>query len=243
MNERRPPSSQAHGPSADASNLPAPGSDAAAPLGAGSEVGEVRDLSGAQMEELIEAAAAAIRQDGGFGWLTPPPADTMRQYWRGVLLIPERRLFVARLDGAICGSVQLHFSSAQNEAQRLIGRLTTFFLAPWARGLGLGGALLARVEATASEAGLLALELNIRATQERARRTFAARGYRNWGVNPLYARVKGRWVAGYHYSLALHGGDEESEVREESGASGALEEAEGHAAPDAAKSSLPGTSG
>ncbi|MDA7984713.1 MAG: GNAT family N-acetyltransferase [Alphaproteobacteria bacterium] len=170
---------------------------------------EVRDLSDLDMDDLISAAHDAIALDGGFGWLRPPAHSIMRQYWRGVLLIPERRLFVARLDDTICGSVQLHFSSAQNEAQRLVGRLSTFFIAPWARGRGLGSRLLVHAEATARESGLLALELNLRATQERARQTFEARGYKNWGINPHYARIEGRWVSGYSYSLSLIDGEGE----------------------------------
>ncbi|MGR4000589.1 MAG: GNAT family N-acetyltransferase [Alphaproteobacteria bacterium] len=170
---------------------------------------EVRDLLDLDMDDLIAAARDAIAHDGGFGWLRPPTYNVMRQYWRGVLLIPERRLFVSRLDDTICGSVQLHFSSAQNEAQRLVGRLSTFFIAPWARGRGLGLRLLARAEETARESGLLALELNLRATQERARHTFEARGYTNWGINPHYARIDGGWVAGYSYSLSLIAGEGE----------------------------------
>ncbi len=175
----------------------------ATPASVSLEVAEARSLSANELEELVEAATDAIRNDGGFGWLRPPTHEVMRLYWRGVLLIPEARLFIAKLDGAVCGSVQLWFRPSNNEAQRLIGEITTFFVASWARGLGLGARLLEEAEACALESGLFALELSLRETQERARRTFAQRGYQNWGVNPHYARLGGNWVSGHHYVLTL----------------------------------------
>ncbi len=43
--------------------------------------------------------------------------DVMETYWRGVLLVPERTLFVGRLDGVIAGSAQLVRPPRNNEAQ------------------------------------------------------------------------------------------------------------------------------
>ena len=100
----------------------------ATPASVSLEVAEARSLSANELEELVEAATDAIRNDGGFGWLRPPTHEVMRLYWRGVLLIPEARLFIAKLDGAVCGSVQLWFRPSNNEAQRLIGEITTFFV-------------------------------------------------------------------------------------------------------------------
>ncbi|MEX0760552.1 MAG: GNAT family N-acetyltransferase, partial [Tistlia sp.] len=54
---------------------------------------------GAQLHELCDAAEEAIVEAGGFGWLAPPPRPTMEAYWKGVLLVPERELFLGSLDG------------------------------------------------------------------------------------------------------------------------------------------------
>ena len=190
---------------------------AATPTEASVEAAEARTLSANELEELVEAATDAIRNDGGFGWLRPPAHDVMRLYWRGVLLIPEARLFIAKLDGAVCGSVQLWFRPSNNQAQRLIGEITTFFVASWARGRGIGAQLLEEAEACAMDSGLFALELSLRETQERARRTFAQRGYQNWGVNPHYARLGGDWVAGHHFVLTLDGSDKNKSETDKSG--------------------------
>src|SRR3546814_5322599 len=105
---------------------------------------------------------------GGFGWLSPPPRQAMEAYWQGVLLVPERELFVGRLDGTIAGSAQLVRPPRNNEAQSLTAHLTTFFVAPWARGHGLAPALVARVEEAARMAGLRVLTPDVREPQTRA---------------------------------------------------------------------------
>ena len=64
-------------------------------------------LSDVEIAELVEAAETAIVDGGGFGWLKPPPQGVLERFWRGVLLVPERDLFIGRLDGRVVGSAQL----------------------------------------------------------------------------------------------------------------------------------------
>jgi hypothetical protein len=108
-------------------------------------VEEASQLKGASLDDLCEAAELAIRAEGGFGWITPPAREIMERYWRGVLAVPERTLFMARLDGVIAGSIQLVRPPRNNEAQAMAVQATTAFLAPWARGLAgsAGGAIAA----------------------------------------------------------------------------------------------------
>lgn len=68
---------------------------------------EMTRFAKGDLADLCDAAEAAIRAGGGFGWLTPPPRQVMEAYWKGVLLVPERRLFVGRLDGVIAASAQM----------------------------------------------------------------------------------------------------------------------------------------
>jgi len=75
--------------------------------------------------------------------------------------VPERELFVARLDQTICGSAQLQRAPRNNEAQALSGNLTTSFMAPWARGHGLARMLVLAVEAAARAADLRVLNLDV----------------------------------------------------------------------------------
>ncbi len=160
---------------------------------------------GPDLHDLCDAAEAAILHGGGFGWLTPPPRQTMEAYWRGVLLVPERELFVGRLDGTIAGSAQLVRLPRNNEAQSLTAQLTTFFVAPWARGHGLAPALVAGVADAARAHGLRVLNLDVRETQTRAIEVVEEAGFVRWGTHPHYALAEGRWVTGYFYYKDLNG--------------------------------------
>src|SRR6185503_4748788 len=71
------------------------------------EVERLRAFAGDDLEDLCEATVAAIEDGGGFGWVKAPARGVLEAYWKGVLLVPERALFVARLNGTICGAVQL----------------------------------------------------------------------------------------------------------------------------------------
>ena len=112
-------------------------------------------LNNADIEELCDATEDAILVDGGFGWINPPQRKKLVDYWKGVLLVPERLLIVGKIDNVICGSIQLIKPVRSNEAQSHLCHLTTFFIASWARGYGLGKMLIQEVEKEAKEINLL----------------------------------------------------------------------------------------
>src|SRR5258708_16458612 len=122
-------------------------------------------FSGTDLNDLCEATESAIVEGGGFGWLKPPPRQLLESYWKGVVLIPERRLVVGRLDGAIAGSVLLSRAPRNNEAQAFAGTVSALFVAPWARGRGIGRGLVGELEREARELGLAVLNLDLRDTQ------------------------------------------------------------------------------
>ncbi len=158
---------------------------------------------GTDLDDLCDAAEAAIKGGGGFGWLQAPPRHIMESYWRGVLLVPERRLFVARLDGTICGSAQLVRPPRNNEAQSFAVQMMSNFIAPWARGHGLARQLVLAVERAARAAGFAVLNLDVRDTQTAAIQLYESLGYARWGTHPCYARVDGEVVPGHFYYKRL----------------------------------------
>ena len=161
-----------------------------------------RALADDDLHALCEAADAAVIEGGGFGWVKPPGRDAMMQYFRGVQLVPERDLFVARLDGVIMGSAQLVRPPRNNEAQAFAATLMHAFVAPYARGHGLARLLHRRVEEAARSLGYQVLNLDVRETQEAAISLYESLGYTRWGVHPCYARTEGRTVRGlYYYKL------------------------------------------
>jgi ribosomal protein S18 acetylase RimI-like enzyme len=168
------------------------------------------ELAGPVLHELSDAADAAILHGGGFGWLSPPPRHVMEAYWKGVLLVPERELMIGRLDGVVAGSAQLMRPPKNNEAQAFTGQLTTFFVAPWARGYGLARRLMLAVEAAAKDAGLRALNLDVRDTQTRAVAVCEQLGYQCWGSHPRYAWIDGRWHTGLYFVKDLGAGEDDA---------------------------------
>ena len=163
----------------------------------------LESFAGTDLDDLCDAAEDAIKGGGGFGWLAAPPRHIMEAYWRGVLLVPERRLFVARLDGTICGSAQLARPPRNNEAQAFAAQLSGNFIAPWARGHGLARRIVLVVEEAARAAGFAILNLDVRATQEAAIQLYESLGYVRWGTHPAYARVDGKAIPGYFYFKRL----------------------------------------
>jgi ribosomal protein S18 acetylase RimI-like enzyme len=156
---------------------------------------------------LCEAADAAIIDGGGFGWVSPPGRMALERYFRGLLLVPERELFVCRLDGIVVGSVQLVRPPRNNEAQAFAATLTHSFIAPYARGHGLAKMMTLRVEEGARALGYHVLNLDVRETQTAALALYESLGYVRWGMHPAYARVAGKTVRGvFYYKLLQPGG-------------------------------------
>jgi ribosomal protein S18 acetylase RimI-like enzyme len=151
------------------------------------------------LQELCEAAEEGIKAGGGFGWLKPPPRHIMESYWRGILLNPDRHVFVGRLDGTIAGTAQLVRPARNNEAQSASAQITTHFVAPWARGHGLARMIVLAAENAAREAGIRVVNLDVRETQGAAIQLYQSLGFQHWGSHPRYARVDGLWVAGQFF--------------------------------------------
>jgi len=166
-------------------------------------VERVETLDDADMADLCEATDAAIIESGGFGWVAPQGREALTRHFRGVLLVPERELFVARLDGHPVGSAQLVRPARNNEAQAWSAHLTHAYIAPYARGHGLARMLVRRVEERAAALGHRVLNLDVRETQSTAISLFEGLGYVRWGTHPAYARIEGRTVAGHHYYKIL----------------------------------------
>ena len=101
------------------------------------KIESIQKLKFGDLDDLCDATESAITEGGGFGWIEVPSRKVLENYWRGVLTIPERELIIGRLDNVVAGSCQLIKPSKNNEAQKNSCSLTTFFLAPWARGYGI----------------------------------------------------------------------------------------------------------
>ena len=162
-----------------------------------------KSLSKADLQELCDATEEAIIEGGGFGWISPPSLKTLENYWKGVLLIPERVLIIGKLDNVLAGSVQLIKPAKNNEAQSHSCTLSTFFFAPWARGFGLAKAVFKEAEAKAKSDGFKVMNLEVRETQSRAIQLYEQAGYIKSGVNPKAVFINNKYIAGYYYYKEL----------------------------------------
>ena len=175
------------------------------------EVQEFRDPQATQVEildsfvgsdlaDLCQATIDAIVDGQGFGWIKPPAVSTLEAYWRGVLLMPDRTLLVARYNGAIVGTLQLVRPPRNNEAGAFAAEVTTFFIASWARGHGLARGLLGEAEVLARSEGFKALDVSIRGDRTVAILLAEASGFKRWGTKERYALVDGAYLPGHFYS-------------------------------------------
>ena len=161
-------------------------------------------LNNADIQELCDATEDAISVDGGFGWIKPPQRKKLIDYWKGVLLVPERVLIVGKIDNVICGSIQLIKPSRSNEAQSHLCNLTTFFIASWARGYGLAKMLLEEAEKEAKKNKFSVITLEVRETQKRAIQIYKQAGFKKSGVNPKSVLINNKYFAGYYFYKDLN---------------------------------------
>ena len=162
-----------------------------------------KSLDKVDLQELCDATEEAIIGGGGFGWISPPSFKTLQNYWKGVLLIPERVLIVGKLDNVIAGSVQLIKPAKNNEAQSHSCILSTFFFAPWARGFGLAKEVFHKAETKAKQDGFKVMNLEVRETQSRAIQLYEQAGFIKSGVNPKSVFINGKYITGFYYYKEL----------------------------------------
>lgn len=190
----------------DALSIPKELTEAPVPHRPSLSVERVTELDDHDMAELCEATDAAIIEGGGFGWVEPQGRAALQRHFRGVMMVPERELFLARLDGLVVGSAQLVRPPRNNEAQAFGATLTHAYIAPYARGHGLARLMITRAEERAAALGHRVVNLDVRETQATAIALFEMLGYERWGTHPAYARVNGRTVAGHYYFKLLEPG-------------------------------------
>jgi ribosomal protein S18 acetylase RimI-like enzyme len=160
-------------------------------------------IESTDLNDLCDATDAAIKAGGGFGWVELPSRDVLERFWQGVAAMPLRILFLARLDGVVCGTCQLIRPTQNNEAQKHAAQLTGLFVTPWARGRGLSRMLLDHAEAEARKMGHSVINLDVRESMDTAIKLYESAGYVQIGSHPYYARINDTYVAGRYYTKAL----------------------------------------
>ena len=159
----------------------------------------ISSINDTDLADLCNITEQAIKAGGGFGWLKVPPIGVLKKYWKGSLVVSNRKLIVGRLNKAIAGTLQLIFPPPNNEAQQKNFNIISHFVAPWGRGFGLAKAMIDKAESVGLEYGANCVHLDVRETQEAAIKLFESKGYSQWGTNPYYTVVEGKNIKGYYY--------------------------------------------
>ena len=151
------------------------------------------------LADICNITEQAIKAGGGFGWLKVPPRDILNKYWKGIILVNNRKLIAGRLNNCIAGTLQLMFNPSNNEVQQHICNITSHFVAPWARGHGLAKAMIDKAEKISKESGSNCVQLDVRETQKAAIQLIKSKDYKQWGTNPNYAIVDGNIIKGLYF--------------------------------------------
>jgi ribosomal protein S18 acetylase RimI-like enzyme len=162
-------------------------------------VDRARSFTTAELEELCKATEDAIKDGIGFNWVTPPAREVLESYWKGALLVPQRSVFVGKLDGTIVGAIQLVRPSKNKETSAFACEVEAHFIAPWARGHGIAKALLELAEREAAKDGFSVIRISVRTTQTRALTIYREHGYTEWGMMPYFEYVNASMVAGHFF--------------------------------------------
>jgi len=166
-------------------------------------VERAKEFRGSDLSDLCQGTEDAILDGIGFNWVSPPVREVLESYWKGVLVVPERTLFVGRLDGVIVASIQLVRPSKNRETSAFSATIEGHFVAPWARGHGLAKGLLDAAEREASIQGFSTLLLHVRSTQTKAITLYRESNYLEWGILPNYEFVSGGMVSGHFFYKEL----------------------------------------
>jgi GNAT superfamily N-acetyltransferase len=148
----------------------------------------IRRLSGAELPEQLPSLVRLLRDtvNGGspLGFLPPLTEEAAGGYWlslRPELYSGVRLLLTANTARGVIGSVQLALATMPNGRHR--AEVQKLFVAPIARGQGIGRALMSRLHEVARERGRTLLLLNTR-SRGPAERFYKALGYGDAGVVP-----------------------------------------------------------
>lgn len=161
------------------------------------------ELSLSDLNDLCDATDEAIQDGGGFGWVHLPVRETLERFWQGAIVMPQRDVFLARIDGVICGTCVLVYPPQNNEAQAHAVHLISHFVAPWARETGAAKMLLQRAEKQAKSKKYTVINLDVRETQEVAIKLYETQGYEKYATHPAYAYVEGHYVSGHYFMKIL----------------------------------------
>lgn len=141
------------------------------------------------LPELASLLHACVHAGASVSFVLPYTQEDAQAFWRGKVLPAVAggtlKLWVARQDGRIAGTVQLDTDTPPNQPHR--AEVRKLLVHPDFRHRGIARRLLPEVEAMAARLGRSLLTLDTR-TGDSAEPLYASLGYQTVGVIPGFSR-------------------------------------------------------
>jgi ribosomal protein S18 acetylase RimI-like enzyme len=148
------------------------------------EIKEIKVIDDHEIEGLSNLLKTVVDDGASIGFLRPMKKEEAVKYWQSVLK-PEVKLFIARRNNELVGSVQLHLSTKQNGTHRAeIAKLMTH---PDLRLHGIGRTLMQIAEERAKIENRTLLILDTR-EGDPSNKLYTSLGYIESGRIPNYAK-------------------------------------------------------
>ena len=142
-----------------------------------------------ELEVLADLLHACVHAGASVSFVLPFSLDEALAFWRDKVLpavaADECRVLVARTDGRIVGTVQIHLATPPNQRHR--AEVRKLLVHPQARRRGAARRLMAALEKEAQALGRSLLTLDT-VTGASAEPLYLSLGYARAGVIPRYAR-------------------------------------------------------
>ncbi|MCX7569298.1 GNAT family N-acetyltransferase [Tumebacillus sp. DT12] len=145
---------------------------------------ELTEISPHDLESLSRLLVDVVADGAAVGFLPPITPDEAATYWQSVLA-PDAILWVARWQGEIVGSIQLHLATKANGTHR--AEIAKLMVHPTARRKGIAQHLMAAAESRARSEARTLLILDTRAGDP-SNTLYRSLGYTEAGQIPHYAR-------------------------------------------------------
>lgn len=142
--------------------------------------------------DLARILVRCVEGGASVGFLAPLAIEVAAGWWSGALAAPSTLTWVARDDQSIHGVVQLKLAELPNGLHR--AEVAKLLVDPAARGRGIGGDLLGRLEADALALGRTLLLLDTQ-TRSPAESLYERRGWTRFGVVDGHAVTPGGVLA------------------------------------------------
>ncbi|WP_058303647.1 GNAT family N-acetyltransferase [Gorillibacterium timonense] len=148
------------------------------------EILEVKKLDTILEKSLSELLIDVVGDGASIGFLPPLAREEAAAYWKGVLQ-KGVRLWIAKKNNRVIGTVQLHLALKENGRHR--AEVAKLMVHPIGRGEGTGRKLMQTIEKAALEEERSLLVLDTRAGDP-SNALYRSLGYLEAGRIPHYAR-------------------------------------------------------